>query len=707
MAENVATLLVKLDADVERLRRAMRDGEKSVNKFDKTVNRRLKAVDKRFKALGRTVNNFRNIIIAGFAARAVKGIITTADNMGMLQDRIKSATRETGGFQKVWEGLVQTSLRTGAALETSVSLFQRLSFTQKELGATNKDMIRLNDIIQKLGVISGATTEQMKNGTLQLSQGLGEGIFRAQEFNSVLENMPAVLNAVARSLNLTVSEMRKLVKGGELESRKFFDAILEQGGRVDEEFTELAPRVSRAWNKVMLALGLRISEINKELLATKGLALSFEAIAAGLAPDEKAVQIEERLNKILNERLALVNEIERPRGTGLGGGITEPKGPLLAQVRALDVEYAKLIIIQEKLKDVPEELIILGEKLTLGLIERETLLERIATLQSGKIKTAAEFEIKLLDESIVRIREKIKLIESIDPDAAAEFGEPEAPVNKLLDRAEAKILGDVDWSKKQNIAFLQFQKDAAATKDILNDLEIDVLRASGNVIEAIRAETAAEIRLFEERVEKGKATAMDLAQFRILTEQRTSAEIQKIIEDDMRKANKGAIEFGNAMASAFESRGIDALLNGDLSGALKGIIKDFAEMALRLLVLKPLAQSIFGSLGKGGNGGGILGSILGFASTATAGKAGGGGISGPTLVGERGPELFIPNTTGTIKTVADTRSMMGGGKTDIVQNITMATDVKNTVHAEIAQAVPLIAQATAQLLGNQFAGVRT
>ena len=56
-------------------------------------------------------------------------------------------------------------------------------------------------------------------------------------------------------------------------------------------------------------------------------------------------------------------------------------------------------------------------------------------------------------------------------------------------------------------------------------------------------------------------------------------------------------------------------------------------------------------------------------------KAGGGSVQAgtPTMVGERGPELFVPNTGGVVKNNADTKQMVGsGGGVSITQNLNFA-----------------------------------
>jgi phage-related minor tail protein len=82
-------------------------------------------------------------------------------------------------------------------------------------------------------------------------------------------------------------------------------------------------------------------------------------------------------------------------------------------------------------------------------------------------------------------------------------------------------------------------------------------------------------------------------------------------------------------------------------------------------------------------------------------SASGGTIqrNAPTLVGERGPELFVPGSAGVIKNNADTKQMVGGGGGVVItQNLNFALGVTNTVRAEVMNMLPAIQQSTYQQL---------
>ena len=94
-----------------------------------------------------------------------------------------------------------------------------------------------------------------------------------------------------------------------------------------------------------------------------------------------------------------------------------------------------------------------------------------------------------------------------------------------------------------------------------------------------------------------------------------------------------AQKFGEAVGGAMQ-QGI--LMGRSWANVLDSLLVSIAQLIVKMYVLKSLQSSAFGS---GGGFGGFL-----------TGKAGGGyvGAGNPYMVGERGPELFIPNTSGMI-----------------------------------------------------------
>jgi len=131
----------------------------------------------------------------------------------------------------------------------------------------------------------------------------------------------------------------------------------------------------------------------------------------------------------------------------------------------------------------------------------------------------------------------------------------------------------------------------------------------------------------------------------------------------------------------------------NFSDAIKSMAKSVIDSLIRILVQKYLVDAAFGAITAGFGGGGTTasGGGGGGVTSVTGALARGGVATGgnPYLVGEKGPEIFVPNTTGRVVP----NDQLGGGGVTVVQNINVTTGVQQTVRAEIANLLPQISNA--------------
>lgn len=111
----------------------------------------------------------------------------------------------------------------------------------------------------------------------------------------------------------------------------------------------------------------------------------------------------------------------------------------------------------------------------------------------------------------------------------------------------------------------------------------------------------------------------------------------------------------------------------------KEAFRDMAQSVIASLIRMQIQQSITAPLAK------AMGLSVGtraMGGPVTAGK--------PYLVGERGPELIVPNSSGTV--VPNNRLSGGGSAVNITLNV--STGVSDTVRAELQSMLPRIAEVT-------------
>jgi hypothetical protein len=148
------------------------------------------------------------------------------------------------------------------------------------------------------------------------------------------------------------------------------------------------------------------------------------------------------------------------------------------------------------------------------------------------------------------------------------------------------------------------------------------------------------------------------------------------------------------LAHQFTNNFVNALLEGkNALSSFKDFAKSMVSQIISIFLQMEVVNRILNAVFSGANGG--KGLDLPTDSGLFASDASGGHYNKgtPTLVGERGPELIIPNTSGSVMNGMNTKNAMGGGSTIVVnQSLNFSTGVVGTVRAEIHKMMPTIAE---------------
>jgi tape measure domain-containing protein len=259
------------------------------------------------------------VVLAGaITVDMARRVIGIADDYKILQQRIKTATAATGDYSKVSERLYDIAQQNGTQLAANIDLFQKLKLATKSVGASSDDVLVLTKAVQQLGLIGGSTQDQLNNALLQFSQGLAGGIFRAEEFNSIIENTPLIADRIAIGLNMSVGELRKAVIDGKLLSKDVFGALMRQAPEVNKEFEAIPTNLERAFTKLSNGIATALGTINEDTGFTQGLATIIDQMADGAdvltnAYKKYAAQDKTEIEKTF-ERIAMFERLYRESG---------------------------------------------------------------------------------------------------------------------------------------------------------------------------------------------------------------------------------------------------------------------------------------------------------------------------------------------------------------------------------------------------------
>lgn len=208
-----------------------------------------------------------------------KAFIEVADNINLLQSRINLYTQSQAESNAVFAQLQTIANKAGVSIQDTASSFARFASAGKDMGVTNDQVLKLIGNLQTMARVSGAASQESAAAIYQLSQSFASGRLQGDEFRSVSEQLPVVLDTLAKKLGVTRGELRQMATDGKLNS----DVLLLLAGDLSDleaQAGKLPRTVEQASAALMNNLGVAADALNDKLGLSQGVASTIDKLNA-------------------------------------------------------------------------------------------------------------------------------------------------------------------------------------------------------------------------------------------------------------------------------------------------------------------------------------------------------------------------------------------------------------------------------------------
>ncbi|KLW94345.1 hypothetical protein SK63_01688 [Enterobacter sp. BIDMC110] len=204
-------------------------------------------------------------------AFATHQLVQFADTWNQLNGRLRLASSSSEDYVQSQRVLMEISQRTGTSLEANSNLYSRIAQYLRDAGYASADVAKVTETVATSLKLSGASTEEASSVITQLSQALGSGVLRGEEFNSIMENGGRLAKLLADGLGTTVGGLRNMANNGELTTNKIVP-LLTNVEILRKEFDTLPASISGSAQKVQNAFLAWVGGANDAVGASSTLA---------------------------------------------------------------------------------------------------------------------------------------------------------------------------------------------------------------------------------------------------------------------------------------------------------------------------------------------------------------------------------------------------------------------------------------------------
>lgn len=196
------------------------------------------------------LGKLKTIAGAYLGIQSVKGIIGTADELTMTNARLSLMNDGLQTTAQLEDKIYQMAMRSrGGFLETADAV-AKLGQRAGAIFKSNDETIAFTETLNKMFVVAGASQAEMSSATLQLTQALGSGVLRGEEFNAVFEAAPNVMQAVADYIKQPIGKLKELASDGKISAEVVKNALFAATDKVNEQFKKMPYTWAQVWQTI-------------------------------------------------------------------------------------------------------------------------------------------------------------------------------------------------------------------------------------------------------------------------------------------------------------------------------------------------------------------------------------------------------------------------------------------------------------------------
>lgn len=234
---------IRLSHTVSNTERYIRDNVDEQGRFNQEINEGISNADNLMNTIKGAVAAYVSVQSIGNALNLSDELTQTTARLNMMNDGVQStdelvnmvyasAENARGSFQEMADVVARFGNNAGDAFGSTA------------------EVVAFAELVQKQMTIAGASTSEAANAMLQLSQGLGSGVLRGDELNSIFEQAPNLIRNIANYLGVSIGEIREMASEGELTADVVKSAIFAATDEINANFEAMPMTWGQIWQSM-------------------------------------------------------------------------------------------------------------------------------------------------------------------------------------------------------------------------------------------------------------------------------------------------------------------------------------------------------------------------------------------------------------------------------------------------------------------------
>lgn len=239
---------------VETIRSELDQATRSLQRMEAEQEDFNQDVQQGARAMDGLADKIMGAVGAYAGLQGLRQLVNLSDSYVQTMARLDMVNDGMQTTEELYDKIAASADRARSSIAVTADTVAKLGQRAPDSFASNDETILFAENLNKLFAIAGATQQETASASLQLTQALGSGVLRGEEFNAVFEAAPNIMQTVADYMDVPIGKLRQMAQDGEITADVVKFALLNATDEINAKFEQMPMTWAQVWQGVMNGL---------------------------------------------------------------------------------------------------------------------------------------------------------------------------------------------------------------------------------------------------------------------------------------------------------------------------------------------------------------------------------------------------------------------------------------------------------------------
>lgn len=231
---------LRLSSTVSNTERYIRDNTDEQGRFNR-------AIDEGTQGAGDLMNMIKGAVAAYASVQTIGKVMDLSDQLTSTTARLNLMNDGLQTTQDLQNMIYLSAERSRGAYQATADAVSKLGLMAGDAFSSSEEIIAFTEQLNKQFTIAGTETAGIEAAMLQLTQAMGSGVLRGEEYNSILEQAPNIIQAIADYMEVPKGQLKDMAAEGEITAEIVKNAMFAAADETNAKFESMPKTFSQIW----------------------------------------------------------------------------------------------------------------------------------------------------------------------------------------------------------------------------------------------------------------------------------------------------------------------------------------------------------------------------------------------------------------------------------------------------------------------------